>query len=108
CGCAPLRAGNGVASTEWVSFANARIDPTEANIDRAIRDLSAIYRADPLSIGLLAQALGAFGRTEEAIQLLLSYQYGKDSGDGAEMLFRAPLKEVRRDPRFIRIAEIFE
>ena len=98
--------GEGVIDPSIVSFLEARIDPTKANVDRAIEGLMSAYRADPREPGALAQALGAFGRTEDAIQLLLRYD-GGNSGDGAEMLFRPPMREVRRDPRFMQIARNF-
>lgn len=102
---AMARSGSWVVDVPMISFLEARADPTEANIDRAITELRAQYREarDP---GLLAQALGAFGRTEDAIQLLLNYD-GSNSGDGSEDLFRPSLREVRRDPRFMQIARNF-
>jgi hypothetical protein len=99
------READGILVPAMVSFLEARIDPTPAKIDRAIVAFRALYRAEP-DPGVLAQALGAFGRTEEAIQLLLDYD-GGNSGDGAEILFRPPLREVRRDPRFMQIARNF-
>lgn len=100
------RSGNAVVEEAVVTFLEARMDPTKAKVDRAIDSLTAAYRADPKEPGFLAQALGMFGRTEDAIQLLLRYD-GSNSGDGAEMLFRPNLREVRRDRRFMAIARNF-
>jgi DNA-binding winged helix-turn-helix (wHTH) protein/tetratricopeptide (TPR) repeat protein len=99
------RDADGILDPAMVSFLEARSNPSEANIERALVAFRAHYRAeqDP---GVLAQALGTFGRTEDAIQLLLHYD-GGNSGDGAEILFRPPLGEVRRDPRFMQIARNF-
>ena len=100
------RTTGSVVDASMISFLRARINPTRDNIDRAVTDMEAAYRADPREPGILAQGLGAFGRTEDAIQLLLRYD-GSNSGDGAEMLFRPPMREVRHDPRFILIARNF-
>ncbi len=100
------RSGRSVVGMATISFLEARVDPTPANIDRAIAELAAEYRADPREPGLLAQAQATFGRTEDAIQLLLRYD-GRNSGDGVEMLFRPHMRAVRRDPRFMRIARNF-
>ncbi|MFL5571352.1 MAG: tetratricopeptide repeat protein [Gemmatimonadaceae bacterium] len=100
------RSSDRVLGPAMVSFVEARINPTKANIDRAIAMFEAQYRAEPRDPTVLAQALGAFGRNEEAIRLLLRYD-GSNSGDGAEVLFRPPLHDVLRDPRFMKIAENF-
>jgi tetratricopeptide (TPR) repeat protein len=101
------RNGNSVVEEPMLSFLEARIDPTKANVDRAIEQLRAGYRRYPEEPGWVAQALGAFGRTEEAIRFLLAIPGGDNSGGGAEMLFRPTLHEVRRDPRFMLIARNF-
>ena len=97
--------GDAVVDASMISFIQARIDPTKRNVDRAIRGFNADYEKS-LDPSLLAQALGGFGRTEDAIQLLLHYD-GSRSGDAAEDLFRPHMRGVRRDPRFILIAQNF-
>lgn len=104
---AMARSSGAVVETPMIAFLEARIHPTNANIDRAIAQLTAGYRQYPVEPGWLAQAFGAFGRTEEAIHFLLRYPYGGNSGDAAEVLFRPTLREVRRDPRFMQIARNF-
>ena len=101
------RTTTAVVDAPMVNFLQARINPTKGNIDRAIADFMSAYRADPRDPDLVAQALGGFGRTEEAIQFLLAYPLGSNSGDSAEMLFRPHMRQVRRDPRFILIAHNF-
>ena len=101
------RGGNAVVEGATISFLEARADPTKANIDRAIADLAADYRGNPLYPDGIVQALAAFGRSDEAIQVLLGYHFGANSGDGAEMLFRPHMRDVRRDRRFMRIAQEF-
>jgi tetratricopeptide (TPR) repeat protein len=97
--------GTSVVDPAMISFLEARANPTKENIDRALVRLRAQYReeSDP---GLLVQALGGFGRAEEAIQILIHFD-GSNSGDASEDLFRPSLREVRRDPRFIQIARNF-
>jgi DNA-binding winged helix-turn-helix (wHTH) protein/tetratricopeptide (TPR) repeat protein len=104
---AMARSGGSVVEAPMLSFLEARIEPSRASIDGAIEQLMAGYRQFPEEPGWVAQALGAFGRNEEAIQFLLHYPAGANSGDGAEMLFRPTLRGVRRDPRFILIARNF-
>ena len=104
---AMARSGDWVVDKPMISFLDAKANPTKENIDRAVAELTAQYRADPLEPGLLAQARGEFGRPNDVIQLLLNYPYGSESGDGAEMLFRPSLREVRRDRRFMQIAQNF-
>jgi len=101
------RSGGSVVEEPMVSFLEARINPTQANIDRAIDQLMAGYRKFPDEPGWVAQALAMFGRNEEAIRFLLSVPNGDRSGDGAEMLFRPHMREIRRDRRFMQIAHNF-
>ena len=101
------RTSGAVIETPMLSFLQARINPTKANVDRAIADQMAAYRKDPREPGWVAQAMGAFGRKEDAIRFLLAYPLGANSGDAAEMLFRPHMREIRRDPRFMLIARNF-
>ena len=101
------RKGDWVVDAPTISFVGGSHHPTKANIDRAIEAMMGGYRAEPRAPDYVAQAMGTFGRTEEAIRLLLSFRFGENSGDTVEMLFRPPMHEVRRDPRFMKIARIF-
>lgn len=104
---AMARKTGSVVEAPMLSFLEARINPTKANIDRAIADQMAAYRQERRLPDWVAQAMGAFGRTEDAIRFLLDYPLGSSSGDAAEMLFRPHMREIRRDPRFILIARNF-
>jgi tetratricopeptide (TPR) repeat protein len=86
------------------SFILARIDPTPANIQRAIDEERAIYAQDSRDMVGLIQALGQFGRKDEAIDLLLHYAGGPAIGWNAEVLFRPAMRDVWRDPRSIAAA----
>jgi len=101
------QSGHSVVEEPMIAFLKARMNPTKANVDRAIDELMAGYREYPIEPGWVAQALGLFGRKEEAIRFLLAYPLGDQSGDGAEMLFRPHMHEIRRDRRFIQIAKNF-
>lgn len=84
------------------AFLNARIEPTEANIDRAIAEAAKFNRQQPIYISGPAQALGAFGRTDDAIKVLLGYRTPQFAGYNSETFFRPALREVRRDPQFMQ------
>jgi tetratricopeptide (TPR) repeat protein len=86
------------------SFLNARIDPSQANIQRAIDAERAIYLQDPRDIQGLVQALGQFGRKDEAIDELLHYKRPDAIGYNSETFFRPALREIWRDPRSIAAA----
>lgn len=83
-------------------FIEARIDPTPANIEAALEAERKINRQFPPFIASLIQALGAFGRKDEAIDLLINYpadKYGEWIGYNSEVLFRPALRDIWRDPR---------
>lgn len=102
-----INSGERIAPPQTISFLRAREDPTAFNIERALADEHAYYRAEPDNPGGLIQALGQFGRTEEVIRILLNFRGAGTAGDGSEILFRPALEEVRRDPRFMVIANNF-
>jgi hypothetical protein len=101
------RSGNSVVEEPMIAFLEARINPTKANVDHAIDELMAGYKEYPIEPGWVAQALGTFGRTEEAVRFLLALPPHAQYGDAAEMLFRPHMSAVRHDPRFMRVARIF-
>lgn len=87
-----------------VAFMKARIDPTPANIDRAIDEERKVNAQFPSFISSLIQALGYFGRKDEAIDLLLNDRGGERFGYNAEVIFRPALRDVWRDPRSMAAA----
>ena len=83
-------------------FIEARIDPSPRNIDAALESLRKFNRQFPPFIADLIQALGHFGRNDEAIDLLINYpddQFRDWIGYNAEVLFRPALRDIWRDPR---------
>ena len=88
------------------SFLRARIDPTLANIEAAVQQARAHFQRDPSTIAVLAQVLGAFDREEELFSLLLDHGRTINAGDVFSVaLFRPVLRDLRRDPRFMRVAK---
>lgn len=91
-------------SPAQTSFLRARIDSSPTNIALAIADARKAFERTGLP-NQLVQTLGTFGRKNEAIETLLladpKVAYGIISA-----FFRRPgLKDVRRDPRFMVIAQ---
>jgi tetratricopeptide (TPR) repeat protein len=95
---------SGTARAAQVLFLKARIDPTPANIQRSIDAERAVYRQDPREIQGLIQALGQFGRKDEAIDELLHYTRPDMIGYNSETFFRPAMREIWRDPRSIAAA----
>jgi hypothetical protein len=86
------------------AFLKARIDPTPANVQRAIDAERTVYLQDPRDIQGLLQALGQFGRKDEALDELLHYKRPDAVGYNSETFFRPALREMWRDPRSIAAA----
>jgi tetratricopeptide (TPR) repeat protein len=87
------------------SFLRARIDPTPANVDRAIADARSWYARAPTTIYHLVQVLGTFGRNEEVFSILLNWSHPDKVSFVADGLFRPALANVHRDPRMIAVAK---
>lgn len=85
-------------------FLKARIDGTPTNVQRAIDAERAVYLQDPRDIEGLIQALGQFGRTDEAIDELLHYKRPDAVGYNSETFFRPAMRKIWRDPRSIAAA----
>ena len=87
------------------SFLRARTQPTPENIEHAIAVARSIYRRTPLSIGELIQTLGEFDREEDLFAILADWRTKDEIPYFADVLFRPPMKELWRDPRFMRIGK---
>jgi tetratricopeptide (TPR) repeat protein len=97
----------GGLTTQQAAFLNARINPTPANIDRAITQDRIIFEQDPNFIAQITQTLAQFGRKDEVIDILLNYRGGAVAGLESEVLFRPAFREVWRDPRSMAAAAHF-
>jgi len=80
-------------------FIEARISPTPENISAALEATRKMNRQFPPFISDVIQALGQFGRKDEAIDLLVNYPGGKFIGYNAEVFFRPAMRDIWRDPR---------
>jgi len=55
----------------WESFLQARMNPTPANVDRALRDARLLYERDPTDLQHYVQALSIFDHEPELLTLLM-------------------------------------
>jgi tetratricopeptide (TPR) repeat protein len=94
----------GAMQAEQAAFIRARLDPSPANIERAIAEDQKIYQQYPAFIAGIVQTLAQFGRKDQVLEILLHYSGGEASGLAAEVLFRPALRDVWRDPRSIAAA----
>lgn len=86
------------------SFLTARVNPSPANVELALRDARALYVRTPIAISHLSQVLGAFHREDELFPILLNWQYPEKVDQVIGVLFRPSLNQFRHDPRFMRVA----
>jgi len=91
-------------SREFEEFLVARIDPTPANIERAVSAVRRRGTTSSKAINDLAQLLAQFGRENEAYELIMGWQRTDQAGAMTGMLFRPTMRKFRSHPRFIRVA----
>lgn len=94
-------------SSRWgqeavIAFLQARLDPTRANIDRAVAAQEQMHRQFPVYVSGLVVTLATFGRNEEALQALLAYKHPEAAGFNSEGWFRSATRGMRHDPRFMQ------
>lgn len=80
----------------------ARLDPTPAKVEDALATFRAGTLSSPPSHNILLLALGTFGKTEEAYQLLDDPKF--QPFVSTDILFRPEFAPVRADPRFMPLA----
>ncbi len=89
----------------WQDFLNARIDPSRAKVDAALNSFRERYRRNPADIPGYIQALGTFGRTDEAFQVF-SNPVTLDSMEAStDVLFRPQMHSIWADSRFMNLAQ---
>jgi len=88
-------------------FLQARIDPTPANVARALESARKRLNGESLTIADYIQTLAAFGRTDELIDFLLTLGQEQQVGRFSGVLFRPAFHDFWRDPRSIEIAARF-
>ena len=95
----------GSLRAEQAAFLAARLNPTPANIDRAIAEDRKINDLYPAFIGQIVQTLAQFGRKDDVLTIMLNYRGDSyDAGLAAEVLFRPAMRDVWRDPRSMAAA----
>lgn len=90
--------------TAWRSFLEARIDPSPANVENALDSFRARYHRNPADIPGYLQALGTFGRVEEAYKVVWPPVALDSIMAGTETLFRPHMRSIRADPRFMALS----
>ena len=90
--------------TSWNAFLQARIAPSRANIEKALEGFRARYRHDPTDVPGYLQALGTFGRVDEAYEAVGNEVALDSVVYGTETLFRPHMRSIRSDPRFIALS----
>lgn len=85
----------------WQAFIDARINPSAANIDKALDAFR--KRAVTGDWGYL-QALATFGKVDEAFQMMASPEAIDGLSVSTDTFFRVHMRPILRDPRFIGVA----
>ena len=88
---------------DWFArFLQARADPSARNVDAAIQ----IKFSDrPRGISNAIQALGYFGRIDQAYAMLADGRALIGLRDDTSILFRADMRAFRRDRRFMQLSK---
>lgn len=90
--------------TSWEDFLSARIDPTPAKVDAALNAFRTRYRRNPADIPGYIQALGTFGRADEAFEISRNAVSLDSMEASTDTLFRPHMRSIWADPRFIDLA----
>lgn len=88
----------------WQAFLEARISPNAANIEKVLDGFRARYRRNHGDVPAYLQALGTFGRVDEAYEVLEPAITLDSMLANTEILFRHHMRPIRADPRFIALA----
>src|SRR4030095_2780851 len=88
----------------WEKFLEARIDPSPAKIAAALDAFRERSRGNGGDWGYL-QALGTFGRVDEAFRALETDEAIDGASGSPEAFFRIHMRPVYSDPRFMRVAQ---
>ena len=81
----------------------ARLNPTPANVEKAIAALRGAQLAPSRKLHQLAQLLAEFGRNDELYKRLADLRPDQ-LRTLAVVFFRPPFQQFRRDPRFMPLA----
>lgn len=92
-------------ATGRVRSVEARVDPSPAEIERAIAIARILYESFAGGIFHYAQVLGTFGREEQLFGILLNWQHPDKVNYVTDVLFRPTLRKFRQDPRMLQVAK---
>lgn len=98
-------AANPATDEAWVAFLEARMDPTPVKIGKALDAFRARDLHQTVPITGFVQALGTFGRVDEFFAVTARPDLLDLLRAGSDVLFRAHMKSVRNDPRFLALAD---
>lgn len=93
-----------VHDQSWQTFVAARINPSPAAVDAALQSFRSQYRHDPADFSGYLQALGTFGRVDEAFEATSNPVTVANLEASTDILFRPNMRSLRNDPRFIGLA----
>lgn len=88
------------------AFLLARLEPTQENIERAVA-LARAAATEHGSYATTSEVLEAFGRDDEAFQMLMRVPPQRFDRFMLQTLFRPTLKNLRQKPQFLRVAQHF-
>ena len=88
----------------WQAFLEARTSPSRANIEKALDGFRGRFRRDASDVGGYLQALGTFGRVDDAYEVAKNEVALDRIVNGTEALFRPHMRSIRADQRFIALS----
>jgi tetratricopeptide (TPR) repeat protein len=98
---------SGETAAGWIgakNFLQARLDPTPANISRAIKDAHTFYAQDDSNLHHLVQVLSILNREDEMLPLLMSVPLDH-AAFVTDVTFRPAAREFWLDPRALAYAK---
>lgn len=96
---------NSATDEAWVAFLEARMDPTPVKIGKALDAFRERELHSTVPITGYVQALGTFGRVDEFFAVAAKPGMLDGLRPGSDVLFRAHMKPVRDDLRFIAVSK---
>jgi tetratricopeptide (TPR) repeat protein len=99
----PVDGGSDPAGTAWRSYLEARADPRPVKIEQALAGFRARYDRNPADVPGYLQALGTFGRMDEAYRAMQAPEAIDSLFASRHILFRPYMRTIRADPRFIAL-----
>ena len=92
------------AAPQDTIYLKARMQPTQANVDRAIEGARRRYQDNLVMASDYIQTLATFGRTEELLTFLLNWRRRDQVRFVTDVLFRPIFRDFWRDRRSLQVA----